>query len=392
MGQYYAVVNIDKRESLYPLRDFAMFQKLMETSYVGNEMLIAVGDLLAGRWSGDRIIWSGDYAEAEDEPFHDFADYNGLNPFHYELPSPPLDPEHERTTRYFVNLDKGMYVDLEDVTVDTEGFRVHPLALLLATSNGKGNGDYGNRPGQAFVGSWKGDHIRAYEDEATFEVDCDEHDWERIVPGFTNDVPPLPPGLTYKESSVGEPYIKHYDIWYKGNLINHITHGSADTTLITPFTTSREHDYYLPTQYVVIDALRAGVDKLRLEGVKRWVAQWNEIPTEAVTFLARNLEYEKLTGDEDTQNTSELVEWGEMWTFKNHTDDVWALKNPDAFERAGISLFEVEKIGLVFGVDGGGYSFYEDHFLPLYIERGFRWHPVDPELERALEGWCPVEA
>lgn len=389
MGQSYKVVNIDKRESL----DVIGFGwKLMEHSWIGNDTVLAVADLLTSGWRGDRVVWAGEYADEDDEPFHDHQDGNL---YQQEYPSPAVEPEYGHGIRFFVNVDKRQYVDLEDVLEETNGWKIHPLPLLLATSNGQGGGDYANRPGMPLVGSWKGDHIQAYEADDSFEIDRLLFDWERVEPGFTERVPDLPRGLTFEEVPISEERLDFqyaYNIWYKGSLVNHIAHGSTDTTLITPFTTSREHNYYLPTRYIIIDALQAGVERLRLEGVRRWVEQWNEIPTEAVTYLARELGYKTLAGDEESHYSEDLVAWGEMWTFKNHTDETWASKNPDAFERAGISLFDVEKVGLVFGVDGGGYSFLEDHFLPLYIERGLRWHPVDPELERALEDWHPVEA
>ena len=30
--------------------------------------------------------------------------------------------------------------------------------------------------------------------------------------------------------------------------------------------------------------------------------------------------------------------------------------------------------GYIFGIDGAGYDFYEDHWIPLYKERGIQWH------------------
>ena len=42
--------------------------------------------------------------------------------------------------------------------------------------------------------------------------------------------------------------------------------------------------------------------------------------------------------------------WGALWNFKSI---LW---------------------GYFFGIDGGGYDFYEGHWIPLYKKRGLQWH------------------
>ena len=83
MGQYYQIVNIDKREFLDP-HQFGDGLKLLEFAcsrygiLTGLAILLANsngrggGDLMAadkdvaGRWAGDRIVVAGDYAEVTD--------------------------------------------------------------------------------------------------------------------------------------------------------------------------------------------------------------------------------------------------------------------------------------------------------------------------------------
>jgi len=79
MGQYYLVVNLDKKEYIYPHK-FGDGLKLLEfgTSNCGTMTGLAIlladgngrggGDLqsdhiIIGSWAGDRIVVSGDYAD-----------------------------------------------------------------------------------------------------------------------------------------------------------------------------------------------------------------------------------------------------------------------------------------------------------------------------------------
>ena len=79
MGQYYQVVNIDKRQYLDPHK-FGSGVKLMEFGNDGQSVMTAVAVLLAdgnnrgggdlrsdhpviGSWAGDRLVVAGDYAD-----------------------------------------------------------------------------------------------------------------------------------------------------------------------------------------------------------------------------------------------------------------------------------------------------------------------------------------
>src|SRR5208283_4997626 len=75
MGQYYKPINIDKKQFVYS-HDYGNGLKLMEHSYIGNEFVAIVenlikknvakdGTVLTGDWYGDRIVWAGDYADSE---------------------------------------------------------------------------------------------------------------------------------------------------------------------------------------------------------------------------------------------------------------------------------------------------------------------------------------
>lgn len=91
MGQYYKIINLDKKEFLNPwkLDSGAKAWEQLANPWPGRALLTLVlsspeprggGDLgddeIIGRWAGDRIIMVGDYAEAEDRP--DIPDFGKL--------------------------------------------------------------------------------------------------------------------------------------------------------------------------------------------------------------------------------------------------------------------------------------------------------------------------
>lgn len=76
--------------------------------------------------------------------------------------------------------------------------------------------------------------------------------------------------------------------------------------------------------------------------------------------------------------------WGTMWSFGERMDDDW-LEGPGglrAMSHCGFRIFESDEFGYFFGIDGAGYDFYEEHWVPLYKARGLEWH--DPETVKAV--------
>jgi hypothetical protein len=45
----------------------------------------------------------------------------------------------------------------------------------------------------------------------------------------------------------------------------------------------------------------------------------------------------------------------------------------------GFRVYQSEELGIFFGIDGAGYSFYDQHWLPLYNARGLQWHDKEGE-------------
>lgn len=68
--------------------------------------------------------------------------------------------------------------------------------------------------------------------------------------------------------------------------------------------------------------------------------------------------------------------WGWMWQFSDSCDEYW-LENKNglrALSDAGFRVYKSEKWGYFFGIDGSGYDFYDEHWIPLYKKRGLNWH------------------
>lgn len=86
----------------------------------------------------------------------------------------------------------------------------------------------------------------------------------------------------------------------------------------------------------------------------------------------------------DVERAYTLPIWGTMWSFSDPCD-VWWLEEQDGLRKmseCGFRIWESE-FGYWFGIDGAGYDFYEDHWVPLYKSRGMQWH--DPAAEKEAE-------
>lgn len=181
MGQYYKVVNFDKKEFLYSW-DYDCGSKLMEFSYIGddlssNEFVGALINLLQTTWKNDRVLVVGDYSNVdyanEDLPekgdfISSLYDEFGLdkNKSFYlcdeELGFKKVSEiEPKIARRYLINKKTKEFVDLKDLPIewsyeDEEGTyytSIFPLMLLIAFGNGLGGGDYRGEE-CSDIGSW----------------------------------------------------------------------------------------------------------------------------------------------------------------------------------------------------------------------------------------------
>lgn len=78
-----------------------------------------------------------------------------------------------------------------------------------------------------------------------------------------------------------------------------------------------------------------------------------------------------------------LPMWSTMWSMSDPCDNHW-LENMDGvrvMSDCGFRVYESEEFGFFWGIDGAGYSFMDEHFIPLYRARGLQWHDPDTEKE-----------
>ncbi len=90
------------------------------------------------------------------------------------------------------------------------------------------------------------------------------------------------------------------------------------------------------------------------------------------------------TLDEDNfeiERDSLLPAWGWLFSFRDNADDYWLsdLDGLEVMSECGFRIYEHEEWGYFFGIDGAGYDFYSEHWIPLYKKRGLQWH--DPEAD-----------
>ena len=192
MGQYFEIINVDKRQVICP-HNYDNGLKLMEWAYDKNAVVMAMVNLMADAWKGDRVYVVGDYADNEDENEIWVSTYNEIltelhrpgdsktcfewEDFAHIMPDANLQNWQHRTVltaedkaditdyeyRYFYNHATKQVVDLEKCPVvwtytdrktgQEVPVRISPLALLLAMGNGRGGGDY-RGPHLELLGSW----------------------------------------------------------------------------------------------------------------------------------------------------------------------------------------------------------------------------------------------
>lgn len=78
-----------------------------------------------------------------------------------------------------------------------------------------------------------------------------------------------------------------------------------------------------------------------------------------------------------------LPMWGWLWSFGDSADEYW-LEEMDGIRlmsECGIRVYEHDEWGYFFGIDGAGYSFMDEHWIPLYKKRGLQWHDQVAEKE-----------
>lgn len=84
----------------------------------------------------------------------------------------------------------------------------------------------------------------------------------------------------------------------------------------------------------------------------------------------------ELTADEfEVERDGYLPMWGWLWSFSEPADNWWLEEEGiRIMSECGFRIYEHEEWGYFFGIDGYGYNFYEEHWIPLYKARGLHWH------------------
>lgn len=82
------------------------------------------------------------------------------------------------------------------------------------------------------------------------------------------------------------------------------------------------------------------------------------------------------TDRDDLSRTDDSIfpMWSTLWQFSDSCDDWWLESHLQEVANCGFRIYESEEYGYFLGIDGAGYSFYEEHWKPLYKVRGLRWH------------------
>ena len=71
----------------------------------------------------------------------------------------------------------------------------------------------------------------------------------------------------------------------------------------------------------------------------------------------------------DVRRDDYLPMWGTMWAFGDLSDEDWLERGGlQKMADCGFRIYEQEDYGYIFGIDGAGYSFFDEH-LSLYIRR-----------------------
>ena len=123
------------------------------------------------------------------------------------------------------------------------------------------------------------------------------------------------------------------------------------------------------------------------EATEHWVREFNEYPRNMIEELMNidPYDWEEVTdieiNDTEYRMIGKLPSWGTLWSFGSWLDEMW-LDNYDGISKMsklGFVIFKSKKYGYFFGIDGGGYDFYTEHWTPLYKERGLHWHEEEEE-------------
>ena len=185
MGQYYRpMVICGNKVKVFRSFDYDNGQKLLEHSYLGNELMNAVFAEIHNNPA--KVAWMGDYADNMlGDPYEKKMDPDRFMKMYKRAWNArkftviePLKYEHggylvNHTQKIFIDLGKfedktGWYEEWKDLRgkMHKDRFAINPLSLLTACGNGRGGGDYHEEhPGYKDVGTWAFDKIEFSEEK-----------------------------------------------------------------------------------------------------------------------------------------------------------------------------------------------------------------------------------
>ena len=202
MGQYYKaiIINEDKKtiKSWAQSWDYGNGSKLTEHSWLLNDFVARMEVELLN--NPQHLVWAGDYADPETDKEGNVIKgtylSNGL-PCEYDVTLydmckdadellegqvfnrlPIKKCRSSKQRRFILNHDTKQFVDKKNLAIDSDGWTVHPLPLLVAEGNNRGGGDYrDNNPDFDKVGMWARNRISI----VTRRMDIPEDFTELIV-------------------------------------------------------------------------------------------------------------------------------------------------------------------------------------------------------------------
>ena len=185
MGQYYDVLNLDRKE-LLDLEDLGC-AKLWDY-YRSFEYECALLNLFSDRWKGNQVILLGDYVDQAEEGSFVFEMVKRIrNQYHYDgcmqdFPDDYQTINFDRSDngyRYVYNHATKQYIDYHRILNSNYTPKIYPFVLLLAVGNGYGNGDY-HYANVDLVGAWA---MTSASIEVSKEPLCAEG-YSELIPDF----------------------------------------------------------------------------------------------------------------------------------------------------------------------------------------------------------------
>ena len=121
----------------------------------------------------------------------------------------------------------------------------------------------------------------------------------------------------------------------------------------------------------------------REDAVRQWVTEMNYFPLDMLLKACGDDFYEitPYTEEEaeDLENQDLFPMWSYLWQFSDSADERWGESEEglNTLKKCGFRIYHSEEFGDFIGIDGCGYSFIQEHWTPLYLERGLHWSKED---------------